>query len=100
MASYRLTEDALQDLRELKGFSLQQFGGLVTREYLAAMRITMQHLANMPDIGADESELLLTGLKSFPYMSHMLYYQKIESGIAIIGILHQSRLPAVLTKRR
>ena len=67
-----MTEDALQDLRELKGFSLQKSGGLVTREYLVAMRITMQHLANMPDIGADESELLLTLEELSLYEPHAL----------------------------
>ncbi|HKM96688.1 MAG TPA: type II toxin-antitoxin system RelE/ParE family toxin [Buttiauxella sp.] len=100
MAGYKLTEDAQQDLRELKGFSLQQFGKLVTREYLAGMRITMQHLANMPGMGTLESVTLHTGVWSFPYMSHMLFYKKAETGIVVIGILHQSRLPELLLKRR
>ena len=38
MVNYKLTDDAREDLRELKAFSLRQFGTLITREYLADMR--------------------------------------------------------------
>jgi toxin ParE1/3/4 len=51
MVNYKLTDDAREDLCEIKGFSLRQFGSLTTREYLAGMRVTMQHLANMPGDG-------------------------------------------------
>jgi toxin ParE1/3/4 len=99
MAQYKLTEDAQEDLRELKEFSLKRFGRLVTREYLAGLRVTLQHLAKMPDMGTNESEDLMPGVWSFPYVSHTLYYQKIEAGIVVIGLLHQSRLPELLLKR-
>lgn len=100
MAGYKLTEEAREDLRELKGFSLKQFGNLMTREYLVGMRVTLQHSAKMPGMGMDESDDLFPGVWSFPYMSHMLYYQKAEAGIVVIGIIHQSRMPELLLKRR
>lgn len=96
MANYKLTDDAREDLRELKAFSLRQFGTLTTREYLA----TMQHLANMPGMGTNEVESLGLDIWSFPYMSHTIYYQRAADGISIIGVVHQSRLPTLLLNRR
>ncbi|MCT4715688.1 type II toxin-antitoxin system RelE/ParE family toxin [Enterobacteriaceae bacterium H18W14] len=99
MARFKLTEDAREDLREIKGFSQKRFGALVAREYLAGMRITLQHLAAMPGIGTDETAELLAGVWSFPYMSHTIYYQPVAEGISVIGIIHQSRMPGLLLKR-
>lgn len=99
MASYKLTENAREDLREIKGFSVQQFGTQVAREYLAGMRETLQHLATMPGMGTDETADLLPGVWSFPYMSHTIYYQAAASGISVIGVIHQSRLPKLLLNR-
>jgi len=99
MAGYKLTEDAQEDMRELKEYSLRQFGTLVTREYLAGMRVTLQHLATMPAMGTDESGYMFAGAWSFPYMSHTLYYQKADGGIVVIGVILQSRLPESLLKR-
>lgn len=100
MANDKLTDDAREDLRELKAFSLRQFGTLTTREYLAGMRATMQHLANMPGMGTNEVENLRLDIWGFPYMSHTIYYQSAADGIAIIGVIHQSRLPTLLLNRR
>lgn len=100
MANYKLTDDAREDLRELKAFSLRQFGTLTTREYLAGMRAILQHLANMPGMGTNEVESLGLDIWSFPYMSHTVYYQRAADGISISGIVHQSRLPTLLLNRR
>jgi len=99
MACYKLTEDAREDLREIKGFSLKQFGALVTRDYLAGLRVTLQHLAQMPRMGSDEAQYLQPGVWSFPYMSHAIYYCIVADGITVIGIIHQSRLPRRLLNR-
>lgn len=99
MADDKLTADAREDLREIKGFSLKQFGALVAHDYLAGMRVTLHHLAEMPHMGVDESEDLLPGIWSFPYMSHAIYYQMATNGICVIGIIHQSRLPRRLLNR-
>lgn len=99
MANYKLTDDAREDLRELKAFSLRQFGTLTTREYLVGMRVTMQHLANMPGMGTNEVASLGLDIWSFPYMSHTIYYQSAADGISIIGVVHQSRLPTLLLNR-
>ncbi|HEJ9055955.1 TPA: type II toxin-antitoxin system RelE/ParE family toxin [Serratia fonticola] len=100
MVNYKLTDDAREDLCEIKGFSLRQFGSLTAREYLAGMRVTMQHLANMPGMGTNEVESLGLDIWSFPYMSHTTYYQRAADGISIIGVVHQNRLPTLLLNRR
>lgn len=100
MACYKLTEESREDLREIKGFSLKQFGAVVSRDYLQGMQAILQHLADMTRMGTDETEELLPGVWSFPYMSHTIYYRIVSDGIAVIGIIRQSRLPRRLLNRK
>lgn len=100
MAHYKFTYSALEDLHEIKKFSLKQFGPLIAREYLDGMRTIMRHLVNMPTMGCHEVEELWPGVWSFPYVSHTIYYQPVSNGILIIGIIHQSRLPKRLLRRQ
>lgn len=99
MARYKLTENALEDLRDIKAFSQKRFGAVVAREYLVGMRTTLTHLANMPTMGRDEKEELPQGVWSFSYVSHTIYYQVAIDGILVIGIIHHSRLPKRLLNR-
>nr|WP_258090559.1 type II toxin-antitoxin system RelE/ParE family toxin [Serratia liquefaciens] len=48
----------------------------------------------MPGIGQHRVEDPGTGVYSFPYLSHMIYYATANSEITILAVLHQSRVPA------
>lgn len=100
MGKFRLTDDALEDLREMKAWSLQHFGKLQTASWLQSLRDTMQTLADHPRIGREEATLLWPDVFSHPCMSHTIYYIPSPGGIDVIGIIHQSRMPALLLKRK
>ncbi|HGM4960174.1 type II toxin-antitoxin system RelE/ParE family toxin [Serratia liquefaciens] len=51
-------------------------------------------MAEIPGIGQHRVEDPGTGVYSFPYLSHMIYYATANSEITILAVLHQSRVPA------
>ncbi|WP_398460122.1 type II toxin-antitoxin system RelE/ParE family toxin [Sodalis praecaptivus] len=100
MATFTLTNNAEEDMKELKSYSLKQFGKKVTHEYLSGMLTTLQSLTDNWQVGRNEAEVLnIPDVRSFPYMRHMIYYISTPPNIVVIGILHQSRLPCILQHR-
>lgn len=100
MTTFTLTNNAKEDMKELKNYSLKQFGPKVTHEYLSGMLTTLQSLADNWQVGRNEAEVLnIPDVRSFPYMRHMIYYISTPPNIVIIGVLHQRRLPYILQCR-
>ncbi|MCU8586120.1 type II toxin-antitoxin system RelE/ParE family toxin [Erwinia pyrifoliae] len=99
MGKFTLTDDAKEDMKEMRAYSVQQWNKEVAKVYLEGMRLTMQMLANHPDIGDDVSDRLGAGVRSWLYQSHHLYIVSASAGVTAIGILHQTRLPSTLKKR-
>lgn len=99
MGKFTLTDDAKEDLKALKAYSLTQWGAVITRAYLQGMRVAMQMLANH-QVGIDVSEETWPGVFYWPYESHYLYFLRAPEGIRVIAIIHQSRLPDVVKKRQ
>lgn len=100
MSRYTLTDDARHDLLAIKRWSVKQFGGAITGEYLRGMQACMQSLAENRHAGRDCSQTLyLEGLRAFPYINHMVYYLFAPEGLTVVGVLHQSRLPERLQHR-
>ena len=47
----------------------------------------------MPGMGHHRSDDFGEDIYSFPYVSHMIYYNTQDSGIVVLAVLHQSRVP-------
>lgn len=94
MASYALTDEAQRDLTEIRQFTLEKWGRTQSRDYLSRLRHTLQNLADMPMMGKNREDELGPGTYSFPYVSHMVYYEPSSQGIIVLAILHQSQVPA------
>lgn len=60
------------------------------RDYLVRLRQCLTNLAEIPGIGQHRVEDLGTGVYSFPYVSHMIYYATANSEITILAVLHQA----------
>ncbi|WP_318368326.1 type II toxin-antitoxin system RelE/ParE family toxin [Enterobacter sp.] len=99
MGTFTLTDDAKEDLKEVKAYSLQHWNSAITRVYLQGMRNTMQIVADN-DMGIDISAETWPGILCWPYERHSFFFVRVKGGIQVIGILHQSRLPKALLKRR
>ncbi|WLI75885.1 type II toxin-antitoxin system RelE/ParE family toxin [Kosakonia sp. H02] len=94
MAAYTLTEEAQRDLREIRSYTLKNFGAQQSRNYLVRLRQTLEKLAEMPAMGQKREAELGAGVHSFPCVSHMIYYVSTYEGITVMAVLHQSRIPA------
>ncbi|MCG7389436.1 MULTISPECIES: type II toxin-antitoxin system RelE/ParE family toxin [Pantoea] len=99
MGQFRLTDEAKEDLKEVKAHSLTQWGPVITKAYLHGMRIAMQMLANH-QVGIDVSDETWPGVCYWPYESHYLYFLRVPEGIQVIAVIHQSRLPKAVKKRQ
>ena len=94
MASYRLTGEAQSDILEIRDYTLSNWGIQQSRDYLVRLRQGLTNLTEIPGIGQHRVEDLETGVYSFPYVSHMIYYATANSEITILAVLLQSRVPA------
>ncbi|SFU14013.1 toxin ParE1/3/4 [Kosakonia arachidis] len=93
MAAYKLTDEAQRDLREIRDYTLSNFGKQQSRDYLANMRQMLEKIAGMPTMGQKREEEPGGGIYSFPCDSHMIYYIVDRQGIVVLAVLHQSRVP-------
>lgn len=89
---YRFTHKAERDLESVIDHTVQEWGISQANTYLDGLESRAQLLAENPDLGATR-ETLSTGLLSFPYESHILYYRKHARGIVILRVLHQHMDP-------
>lgn len=100
MARFTLTEEARRDLTEIRDYTSKSWGVRQSQDYLGKLRLTLQNLAKMPDMGQKSDLQLRPDIHHFPVGSHMIYYLAASDGILILAVLHQSRIPITqLTKR-
>ncbi len=86
---YSFTDKAEKDLEGILSFTLEHWGKRKVVEYLNGIESTALSLSNNPEMGVDRSELI-TGVRSFPYESHVIYYTQNNTHLIIIRILHCS----------
>ncbi|MCP1436644.1 toxin ParE1/3/4 [Erwinia persicina] len=99
MGKYTLTDDAKQDVEEIKAYSMETWNRETAKAYLTGMRLAIQRLADNPGIGEDASDNTWPGVRSWPYERHYIFFVPNPEGVTVVGILHQSRLPKAFKKR-
>ena len=84
MAKYILSPAAQNSLKEIKSYSLKNFGKRQTTIYLKKLHVCMQDLADTPSKGTERPELK-KGYYSKFIASHAIYYRVSDTHIGIIG---------------
>jgi toxin ParE1/3/4 len=92
MTQYFLSPNAQKSLRNIKAYSLEEFGEEQAIIYLKLIEKKLQMIAESPDIGREREEIK-TGYLSFLAGSHIIFYRKDSNHVDIIDILHQSMEP-------
>lgn len=92
MVEYLLSPEAQQSLKEIKSFSVRNFGEQRTKIYLESIMTRFQELAANPSLGKIRNELNAGYCSSF-VGSHTIYYRTNPGLIEIIDVLHQSMEP-------
>lgn len=87
--SFRLTRRALDDLRAIGRYTLEQWGREQRNLYLEAIDNRFSWLADNPELGRKRYEIA-SGYRCFAQGQHLIFYIVREDGIDIIGIPHQS----------
>lgn len=86
--SYRLTPRALEDLKSIGRYTLQQWGKKQRDKYLRELDARFAQLAENPRVGKQRPEVA-EDYYSFPHGSHVVFYLINEDVIDIIGIPHK-----------
>ncbi|MDI9223821.1 type II toxin-antitoxin system RelE/ParE family toxin [Pantoea sp. EA-12] len=95
MANFKLTDEARQDLVDIRQFTLMNWGSTQSSHYLRRLQHTLRNLSELPSMGKSRTVDIAEGVFSFPFVSHMIYYQLCPAGIIVLAVLHQSRVPEI-----
>ncbi len=94
MSRYQFTDQARQDLIQIRRFTLKQWGSEQSITYLEKLKKTVELLSAMPSMGKNCAADLGKDIYRFLYGSHAIYYLSMPNLIIVIAILHQSMVPA------
>ena len=92
MARFALARAAVGDLESIADYTAERWGARQAAAYLEALEIRLRDLAERPASGRAR-DALAPGLRSFPFESHVIFYQQTEDGIVVARILHQRQDP-------
>jgi len=92
MSKYILSPAAQKSLKQIRSYSLNNFGKHQTTLYLKKLRDRMQYLADQPARGTARDDIK-AGYYSHFEGSHTIYYRIRDTHIDIIDVLHQSMDP-------
>ncbi len=92
MPGYRLTPDAQSDLIEIRRYTLKQWGRSQSQKYLSELRQSIRLLAETPNLGKQRPDVA-SGVFSYPYVSHVIYYVIHAHQLIVFGVLHKRMVP-------
>lgn len=88
--SWRLYPKAIKDLEDIYSYGLDAFGLEKAESYIKNIEVAFQNIANTPDISR-KCDHIRNKLLAWNIESHVVFFKKTTSGIAIIRVLHKSR---------
>jgi len=86
------TKQAQGDLKNIKDYTLLNWGNLQSVNYILELHQIVTFLAENPRIGISRGDVL-AGVYSFPHMSHVFYYFFDDEKLEVFAILHKNQLP-------
>ena len=87
--NYSFTDKAEQDLEGIIDYTANRWGKVQAERYIEQLQQTLNNLVQNPETARSRPELS-SGLYSFPFQSHISYFQKSDSRLTITRILHCS----------
>jgi len=87
--NYFLTPNAKTDLQQIWNYSFEVWGEQQADEYIFEFFNRFEWLCNQPLVGKHRPEIK-AGYYSYIQADHVIFYQIINNGVAVIGIPHQA----------
>ena len=84
MASYKLSDKAVQTIEKIYEYSLLNFGERKADEYYLSLHNSFELLAEQPNIGREFHEF-----HRHEHGEHVFFYKITDYGIKVIHIFHQ-----------
>jgi len=84
---------AKADLKALYQYGIRHWGQAQSDRYLSSLKERIWSLLDHPLIGSERPELL-TGIRSLPIDSHVLFYRVTASRVEVIRVLHGRQDPS------
>lgn len=88
--AWRLYPKAITDIEDIYLFGLSEFGLKKAESYIRNIEDAFQNIANTPDISR-KCDHIRSKLLAWNIESHVIFFKKTKTGIAIIRVLHKSR---------
>ena len=92
MRKLEVTQQAQTEIIEIKSYTSEHWGLPQAIKYLAELQSTINLLRESPLVGVKREDLS-NKIYSFPYASHMVYYQFNEKVLYLLAVMHKNRLP-------
>ena len=89
MNRYKISQLAEQDLEDIWVY-IAQNNQIAADKQIANILNRLPMLAQFPDLGQMRDDLG-EKLRSFPLKPYIVFYTKLDDGIEVVRILHQSR---------
>lgn len=88
MKSYRLSDKAVIDLRNISRYTNIEFGQAQAKAYLTALKETTLQLAEQPQMAQVVNDIR-PGYRRYLFQKHAIYFIEKDYGIYVVRILHQ-----------
>jgi len=88
MKSYRLSNKAVIDLRNISRYTSIEFGQAQAKAYLTALKETTLQLAEQPQMAQLVNEVR-TGYRRYLFQKHAIYFVEKDYGVYVVRVLHQ-----------
>jgi len=85
---FELSREATNDLNGIVDDTVERWGKNQAHAYVDALQGRLTELAHQPRLGSQRNELA-EGLLSFPFESHVIFYEHAEVGTTVVRILHK-----------
>lgn len=92
MASYRLTEEARADLRDIYRYGITRHGQAQADEYYDGLINKFQYIAENPELYQAVDYIRETYLRCV-YGKHSIFYRIADDGVEIMTIVRAQDLP-------
>ena len=91
MTRYRLSPEAKEDLRHIRGYLVSQGGNRLARYVLQEISAAFRLLASHPEAGHFRRDLTPLPVKFWTVFSYLIVYDPSARPLAIVRVLHGRR---------
>ncbi len=91
MRRFALSPEAKLDLRNIRGYLLEEAGLVVSRQVMREIAKAIDALAETPGLGHAREDLTDEPVKFWPVYSYLVIYDPASRPLGVARVLHSSR---------